>query len=126
MPRLSQELLDRTEDLAHRVMDVAEAIEMQRRSRRVVDQLAGCGTSVGANTAEAAEAISRKDFAKTLGIVLKELAETRFWLRFVGRRGWIDEPRLIPLHDETAELKRIFGSMLARIRRADQTDDAPN
>jgi four helix bundle protein len=53
-----------------------------------MDQIAASGTSVGANTFEADEAMSRKDFCKALGIANKELNETRFWLRLFVRREW--------------------------------------
>jgi four helix bundle protein len=49
----------------------------------------GSGTSVGANIFEADEAMSRPDFCRMLGIVIKELNETRFWLRLVVARKWI-------------------------------------
>ena len=39
--------------------------------------MAGAGTSVGANAWKADEAMSRADFCKGLGVVLKELNETR-------------------------------------------------
>jgi four helix bundle protein len=117
MGRFRPATIDRTDDFSHRIVDVAEAVEKKGRSRRVVDQMFGCGTSVGANIAEADEALSRKDFSKTLGIVLKELNECRYWLRFVTRRGWIRPQRLEPLQNEALELKRMFGAMLTRTNR---------
>ena len=120
MARLRGELLERTEVFAHRMVDLAEALEKQRRSNRIVDQITGAGTSVGANTAEADEATSRKEFTKFIGIVLRELAESRFWVRFVTRRAWFPPKRLLALEEEASELKRIFGSMTARIRRQER------
>jgi len=117
MARLKIEFLDRVESFSHRVVDVAEAIERQRRSARVVDQMMGSGSSVGANTWEAAEALSGKDFCKTIGVVLKELSESRYWLRFVTKRGWIKPSQIALLHTEAEELQRILGSLVARTRR---------
>ncbi|MCC6661965.1 MAG: four helix bundle protein [Phycisphaerales bacterium] len=116
---MSAELLSRGKTFSHRVADVTEVLEAKRRSRRIVDQLFGSGTSVGANLYEADDAVSRKDFCKSLGTVLKELGETRFWLEFVGERGWIQQKRLVPLIGECQEMKRLFGTMLARIKRND-------
>ena len=118
MGRFREATIQRTDDFSHRMVDVAEAIERKGRSRRVVDQMFGCGTSVGANICEADEAVSRPDFAKTLGIVLKELNECRFWLRFVARRGWVKAQQLESLQTEAVELKRIFGAMFTRTRRS--------
>lgn len=117
MGRMSQQLLDRTESFAHRAVDVAEVLQKQKRFVRVIDQLVGSGTSVGANATEADEAVSTKDFCKSLGTVVKELGETAFWLRFAAKRDWIRPKRLDPLIQESGELKKIFGSMLARIRK---------
>src|SRR5688572_10045725 len=99
------------------MLDVAESLEGQRRFRRVVDQIAGCGTSVGANTFEADQAITRKDFAKTMAIAAKELGESRFWLRLISRRGWVKPERLDPLVAETEELLAIANAMIVRTRK---------
>lgn len=112
MGRLKEELLNRIELFSDRVVDVADALAESGRSRRVVDQMIGCGTSVGANAFEADEALSRADFCRCLGISLKELSETRFWLRLVGRRGWVPSSRLGALQKEGGEIKKILGSIV--------------
>jgi len=124
MGRLDHDILERTEKFAHRVVDVADVLAEQRRSRRVVDQLVGSGTSAAANLFEADEAMSRADFCKCLAIVVKELNETAFWLRFTATRAWIEAHRLEPLITECSELKRVFGSMLARVRNKDRIPQA--
>ena len=43
-------------------------------------QLIRSGTSIGANIAEAEQAISTKDLLAKLYIALKEAAETKYWL----------------------------------------------
>lgn len=100
------------------MLDVTAALSASKRPLRVIDQMAGCGTSVGANCYEADEALSRADFAKIIGIVIKEVNECRFWLRLCIRRDWLPEPRLLPLLSEAEELKRLFGAVLTRTRRA--------
>lgn len=117
MARLRTETLERVEAFADRVVDVAEALQKQRRFSRVVDQVAGSGTSVGANFFEANHALTTKDFVKTVGVAVKELSETKFWLRLIARRGWIKAARLTPLLEETDELLSIFNSMIIRSRR---------
>ncbi|CAN5844625.1 hypothetical protein BH11PLA1_BH11PLA1_14120 [soil metagenome] len=97
-------------------MSTVDALAARRVSRRILDQVTGSGTSVGANCFEADEAMSAKDFCKVLAIVVKELNETRFWLRLAVRREWVPAARLAPLLMEAQELKMIFGSMIARTR----------
>ncbi len=115
MGRLKVETLDRVEKYADRVLDVVESIEGPRRSR-ILDQVVGSGTSVGANTFEADQAVSSKDFGKTLGIVVKELSETKFWLRLIGRRQWVKPVRLASLLKETDELLSIFNAVIIKLR----------
>lgn len=118
MGRLKPEFVERVEDFANRIVTVATRLASDRRAARVIDQMIGSGTSVGANTFEADEAMSKADFRKSLGIVAKELAETRFWLRLVTRQGWIAESRLDPLQAECVELRKIVGTILKRTRPA--------
>lgn len=99
------------------MVDVAEALESARKSRRVVDQLIACGTSVSANLYEADEGVSRADFLKSMGIVNKELREFRLWLEFSGERAWIPVAKLDALLAEGKELKLIVGSILSRARK---------
>jgi four helix bundle protein len=117
MARLQESFLERVEALCDRVLEVADAFERARVSRRIIDQVVASGTSVGANVFEADEAMSRADFVKCLCIATKELNETRFWLRMAGRRNWVRSARLTPLLDECGELKRVFGSMISRTKQ---------
>ena len=116
MPRLQYEFLERVEHLCDRVLDVAEELGRQRRSFRILDQIIGSGSAIGANLFEAAEAMSKADFVKCLAIANKELNETMFWIRLVGRREWITADRLGPLENELLEIKRIIGTMIARTK----------
>ncbi|MBN8644783.1 MAG: four helix bundle protein [Planctomycetes bacterium] len=116
MGRLKPEFLERVEDFANRVVKVSLTLSSQRRPSRIIDQLIGSGTSVGANAFEADESMSRADFRKCLAITAKELAETRFWLRLIARQAWIDPKRLEPLDQECMELRKIVGTILKRTR----------
>ncbi|HYF15097.1 MAG TPA: four helix bundle protein [Phycisphaerales bacterium] len=95
--RLQEELVERTEMFSDRCVAVAEQLDRDGRFRRLVEQLAASGSSVGANVAEAEQAMSRSDFLKCMAIATKEIAETRFSLRLCIRRGWISAVSLQPL-----------------------------
>lgn len=118
MGRLQESFLRRVEAFCDDVLNIADVLAGQNRSRRVTDQIVGSGTSIGANTYEADEAMSRPDFCKCLGIAVKELNETQFWIRLVSRRQWIQSDRLADLLQEGLELKRIMGAMIAKTRSA--------
>ena len=114
--RLKPEFVVRVESFSDRCIAVAEQLDEDHRFRRLVEQLAASGSAVGANLAEADEAMSTKDFRKSLGIAVKELVETRFWLRMVIRRGWLSASRLDPLLAELAEIKLIVGALLSKTK----------
>jgi four helix bundle protein len=120
--RLKPDFLDRTEVFSDHCVAAAEQLLAQGWFLRLVDQLAASGSSVGANIAEADQAMSARDFRKCLSIVAKEFAETRFWLRLVIRRGWIAESKLRPLLTELEELRLIVGSILSRTAKPRNLD----
>lgn len=80
-------------------------------NNRLIGQLAGASTSVGANYCEASQSVSRKDFAYTISRCAKEAKEARFFLRMIVA----SEPKLAssarPLWRESTELLRILASI---------------
>lgn len=80
-------------------------------NNRLVDQLVGAGTSVGANYCEADDAVSGKDFKNKIGTCRKESKEAMFFLRMIAasEEGLADEARV--LWREAKELNLIFGSI---------------
>ncbi|MBL8887357.1 MAG: four helix bundle protein [Phycisphaerales bacterium] len=116
MGRLPQTFLMRVEDFSNAMVDVAERLVRDKRFGRIADQVAAAGSSVGANAYEADEAMSRADFAKTMCIVMKELNESRFWLRLCVARSWLAPSESGPLQIEAVEIKNICGAIVARTR----------
>ena len=103
------DLEDRLVDFGVRVMDVVEALPDTRVGNHVANQLIRCGTSPAPNYGEAQGAESRNDFVHKMRVCLKELRETRIWLRMAQRKGLIKpEDRLIPLMGECEEPISIF------------------
>ena len=115
--RLREETLDRVVEYGRRILSLAEQLESDRRPRRVIDQLIGSGTSVGANLFEAHEAMSKADFIKCLSIAAKELHETMFWLRVMLRQSYYSTDRLEPLLQESDELLAIIKTIIARTKQ---------
>ncbi len=82
------------------------------RRVRFSDRLLGSGTSSGSNYEEACGAESRKDFRHKLGVVLKELRESRFWLRLIHRCSIISAAEVEPVLKECEELCAITGKSI--------------
>ena len=116
-----EELEDRTSKFAARVVKVCEALPAKRIGTvHFADQLFRSGTSVAANYAKAVESESRKDFIHKLKIAMKELSETRTWLKIVSYAGYLKHDLLVSLIDESVELTRIFASSVKTARRSAQ------
>src|ERR1700741_401528 len=90
----SDELLDRIIDFAVRVGRVVDALPDTRMGRHVAGQLVRSGTSPAPNYEEACAAESRADFAHKLSICLKELRESRCWIRLIIKTEMLTEHKM--------------------------------
>ena len=106
--------------LAMRVVTIVDALPDTLAGRHVAGQLLRSGTSPGANYEEARGAESRRDFLHKLGIALKELQETRYWLRVVAGANLVPSTALQEVLPEVDALCRIKGTSkrTASINRA--------
>lgn len=111
--RVPFDLEERTARFGEAIIDFLARVPLGPRTNRLVDQLTGCGTSMGANYGEADDALSKKDFAKTIGICRKEARETKFFLRMIARACPEFKPQARRLWQEANELHLIF----SKIRR---------
>ncbi|HRJ07399.1 MAG TPA: four helix bundle protein [Prosthecobacter sp.] len=99
-------------DFVGRICAVVEALPDTKTGRHISGQLIRCGTSPAPNYAEACAAESRADFTHKLGIVLKELRETRIWLKLVVKTGSMKKSKLEALIGECSELMNIIGASI--------------
>ena len=105
-------LEERLLEFAARVGKVVDALPDSRLGRHVAGQLVRCGTSPAPNYGEACAAESRADFVHKLGIVLKELRETRVWLRLSVKSELLSPKKLEPLTDEATQLMNIIAKSI--------------
>ncbi|MCF7785695.1 MAG: four helix bundle protein [Prosthecobacter sp.] len=109
---LADEMEERFLEFAARICALVEALPDTKTGRHISGQLIRCGTSPAPNYAEACAAESRNDFTHKLGIVLKELRETRIWLKLSVKTATMKTSRLNPLIDECTELMNIIGKSI--------------
>ena len=102
--RKGEDLEERLLGFAARVDKVVDALPDTRLGRHIAGQLVRSGTSPAPNYAEACAAESKKDFIHKLGIALKELRETRIWLRLIVKTELLPLPRLTEVIDECEQL----------------------
>ena len=60
--------------------------------------------------------MTREDFVHKMKLAMKELAETRCWLRILGASGYIDAKRLEPLVEESLELTKMMSASVRTAR----------
>jgi four helix bundle protein len=105
------DLEERTAKFGEDIIRFVKQIPRNAENNRLIDQLVGCSTSIGANYCEANEGVSKKDFKNTIGRCVKEAKETKFFLRMVAA----SEPKLAGeargLYREAKELHLIFASI---------------
>jgi len=105
-------------DFASKIIDLSEALPDTRAGVHVGGQLLRSGTSPYSNHGEAEAAESPDDFIHKLKVCLKELRETRRWLRLIACKGWLkDEQGLNAVLAESEELIRIFVSSIRTATR---------
>jgi len=112
------DLEDRLLEFAVIVVELTESLPATRAGNHIAGQLLRCGTSPLSNHGEVEAAESRKDFLHKLRICLKELRETKRWLRLVGRVKKLGDPaNLVKCLNEIEELIRIFAASIRTAER---------
>src|SRR5206468_4353196 len=106
------DLEERLLEYAVRIMRLVDALPRTQAGRHVADQLLRCGTSPLANHGELQGAESRKDFIHKFSVCLKEMRESRRWLRVVYRVPLVRPAKVEPLLGETEELIKIFSASI--------------
>jgi four helix bundle protein len=108
------DLEERTARFGEAIVRFSRKIPRDPTNNRLIDQLVGCGTSVGANYCEANEGVSKKDFRNTIGRCVKEAKETKHFLRMIAA----SEPKLAThareLYREAKELHLIFAAIFRK------------
>ncbi len=110
------DLEERTARFGEAVIDFLKTVPLGPRTNRLIDQLTGCGTSVGGNYCEADDAVSKKEFIKIVGTCRKEARESKFYIRMIVRACPDLASSARPLWQEARELHLIF----SKIRRTAQ------
>ena len=100
-------------DYAAAVIRLTEELSQSRAGNHVAGQLLRSGTSPLPNHGEAQAAESRDDFVHKLSICLKELRESRRWLRLILRVPLAGNTKPVQaLVAETEELILIFAKSI--------------
>ena len=99
-----------------RVYEKSVPVYLQSVSN-LCNQLLRAGTSIGANNAEACNAVSKQDFRSKSYIALKEARESLYWIELLKRNNYIDERQYQSIYEDCEELVKI---LVSRCKKLDQ------
>ena len=110
-PGYGSDLRERTAVFGERIIRFARKVPQSPVNNRLIDQLVGAGTSVGANYCEADDAVSGKDYKQRIGTCRKESKEAMFFLRMIATAEATLSEEARVLWREAKELNLIFGAI---------------
>jgi four helix bundle protein len=117
--RLPEELRERTQRLASRVVRFYTALPRQRKEVEVLGhQLLRSGTSVAAHVREASRARSDAEFCSKIEGALQEADESQLWCELLRDDCAVDVPDLDWLLAEIEQLIAIFATIVHRTKTA--------
>ena len=108
------DLEERTSIFGEKIILFAKKIPATPVNIRLISQLVGAGTSLGANYCEADDGVSRADFKNRIGTCRKESRETKFFLRMIA----VSEPKLTAEARELWQEAHSFHRIFSRIWRS--------
>lgn len=113
---MNYDLEERTRKFAIDIVRFAKNIPNTPAYWRIISQIVGSGTSVGANYCEATEGVSARDFMHKISISNKEIKETKYWLKLMQELEEQLKPKALVLWNEAHELHCIFSKILRTCR----------
>ena len=108
---------DLQERLFRFVLDVIKMLRVLKGGSElfvIEPQLIKSSTSSGANYEEAQGDVSKADFGNKVGISLKEMRESNYWLRIL-KELYSNNAEIVRLEKESSELKNILGSIHSKV-----------
>jgi four helix bundle protein len=112
------DLEDRLVDFTCRMIDVVEALPNNRAGNYIAGQLIRSCHSPTFNYGEAQAAESTNDFIHKMGVVLKELKESRTALKVIIKKEFIKPiKKLEGIYNETEELIAIIAKSIVTAKK---------
>jgi four helix bundle protein len=110
---------ERLINFAVRLIKLCDRLPRTQAGKHVAGQLLRSGTAPAAHYAEARGAESANDFVHKLKICLKELNESRVWLKIIMKSEMLPESKLHNITNESDELCKIINASIktAQARR---------
>ena len=98
-------------DFSVRIVKLRNFLAETKKEHTMSKQLLRCGTSIGANIAEALRGQSTADFAAKMNIALKEASETEYWIKLLYRTDYLTDEQYNSLLQDVNELLKLLTSI---------------
>ena len=95
-------------DFAIRVVNLYKHLVSKKKEFVLSKQLLRCGTSIGANVAEAEKGQTKADFNAKMNIAMKEANETYYWLRLLYRTGFLSGKEFFSMEKDIKEILAVI------------------
>ncbi len=106
-----------------RVYNKSIPVHLQAISN-LCNQLLRAGTSIGANNAEACNAVSKADFKSKSFIALKEARESLYWIDLLHRNGYLDDKQYNSIYADCEELVKILVTRCKTLNTVEDKEEA--
>ena len=107
--------VDKSFEFAVRIVKLYKYLVQEHKEYVLSKQLLRCGTSIGANVAEAQRGQSKADFTAKMSIALKEANETEYWLKLLYRTEYLNQSQYTSMN---ADIQELIGILMAICRTA--------
>ncbi|MBN2096237.1 four helix bundle protein [Candidatus Peregrinibacteria bacterium] len=105
------DIYEKCEDFAVSIIQLFETIPYRKSVGIISDQLIRSSGSVGANLNEANNARSKKEFISTIGICLREIKESIFWLKVLKRTNEEFVYKILETEKAADTIRKILGKI---------------
>ncbi len=112
MDNKGRQIKERSFEFAVRIVKFVQKLPQNNTCQTIGGQLLDAATSTGANVEEAAGGFSKRDFTHKMGIALKEIRESNYWLRLIKVSELSAGADLEYLLGESEELRKILTSIV--------------
>ena len=103
-------------DFAVRIVNLYKHLTEEKKEYVLSKQLLRCGTSIGANVAEAERAQTKPDFFTKMSIALKEANETDYWLRLLHKTDYLTDNEFNSIYKDIDEIISLLVSITKTIK----------
>lgn len=98
-------------DFAVRIVNLYKFLTQEKQEYIISKQLLRCGTSIGANVAEAQKAQTKPDFNAKMNVALKEANETQYWLKLLYKTDYLTKNEFDSIESDAKEITAILTSI---------------